>query len=112
MKNILVWVGLIVLIAATAVGEFTGIALADWVELAGWSIGMALCVLGIVSKAEKKDWKLYVSIVGIIVGVFLLALAGISKDTITTVITAVFGLVVLIISILPALLPKKASAGN
>ena len=34
------------------------------------------------------------------------------ENTITTVITAVFGLVVLIISILPALLPKKASAGN
>jgi hypothetical protein len=47
--------------------------------------------------------------VGIIVGVFLLALAGISKDTITTVISAVFGLVVLIVSILPVLLPKKAS---
>jgi hypothetical protein len=112
MKNILVWIGLVVLIIATTIGEFTGIALADWIELAGWSIGMALCVLGIVSKAEKKDWKLYVSIVGIIAGVFLLALAGISKDTITTVITAVFGLVVLIISILPALLPKKASAGK
>lgn len=108
MKNVLVWVGLIVLIAATAVGELTGIPLADWIELAGWSIGLACCILGIVSKAEKKDWKLYASLVGIVVGVFLLALASISKDTITTVITTVFGLVALILSILPALLPKKA----
>lgn len=109
MKNVLVWVGLIVLVASTAIGEFTGIPLADWIELAGWSIGMACCVLGIVAKAEKKDWKLYASIGGIIVGVFLLALAGISKDTVTTVISAVFGLVVLIVSILPVLIPKKAS---
>ena len=112
MKNILVWVGLIVLVLSTAIGEFTKIPVADWIELAGWSIGLACCVSGIIAKAEKKDWKLYASIIGIIVGVFLLSIAGIAKDIVTTVITAVFGLVALIVSILPALLPKKASAGK
>ena len=32
MKNILVWVGLIVLVLSTAIGEFTKIPVADWIE--------------------------------------------------------------------------------
>lgn len=107
MKNIFIWVGVALIVAATIVAQFTGVAVASWVELAGFAIGLACCIVGIVSKAEKKDWKLYVSIIGIVAGSTLLVFAGIAKDTITTIITAVFGLVALIASLLPVLLVKK-----
>lgn len=107
MKNILIWIGVVFVIIGTAVGQFVGIQAASLIELAGWTIGLACCVVGIVSKSEKKDWKLYLSIVGIIIGVALLAFAGVSEDKIKTLITAVIGLVILIASIIPALVVKK-----
>lgn len=107
MKNILIWLGVVFVIASTAIGQFTGIEAAAWIELAGWTVGLACCIVGIISKAEKKDWKLYVSIIGIVVGVGLLAFAGVSEDKIKTLITAVIGIVVLIVSIVPALIIKN-----
>ena len=107
MKNILLWLGVAFVIIGTAVGQFAGIQAASLIELAGWTIGLACCIVGIVSKAEKKDWKLYLSIIGIVVGVALLAFAGVSEDKIKALITAIVGLVILIASIIPALFVKK-----
>ena len=80
---------------------------ASYIELAGFAVGLATCILGIVTKAEKKDWKLYVSIVGITLGAILLVFAGLVESQIATLISAVAGLVVLIVSILPAFIKKK-----
>lgn len=107
MKNVFIWVGVAFIIAAVVIAQLTGVSQAVWLELAGFSIGLASCILGIVSKAEKKDWKLYTAIIGIVIGCALLVFAGITKDTITTLITAIFGLVVLVVSLLPVLLSKK-----
>ena len=59
MKNLFIWIGVALIVAGTVIAQFTGIAVANWVELAGFAIGLATCILGIVTKAEKKDWKLY-----------------------------------------------------
>ena len=107
MKSVFVWLGVALIIAATILAQFTGVGTAVWVELAGFSIGLASCIVGIVSKAEKKGWKLYASIIGIVIGSALLVFAGVSKDTITTLITAIAGIVVLIIGLVPALIVKK-----
>ena len=107
MKNILLWLGVAFVVAGTAIGQLTGIEAASLIELAGWTIGTVCCILGIVSKAEKKDWKLYVSIVGTILGVAFLAFAGVSEDKIKAIITAVIGLVILIASVIPAFVIKK-----
>lgn len=107
MKNILIYIGLAVIIAATAVGQFTNIPNADFIQLAGFAIGLALGVIGTVKKAEKKDWKLYGSISGVIIGSMLLVFAGVTEEKITSIMTLVFGLVVIVISILPAVIKKK-----
>lgn len=107
MKNILIWIGVAFIIAATIVGQFTGIEVATWVELAGFAIGTAACIVGIFRKAEKKDWKLYVSIIGIILGAGLLTFAGVSKDVVISLITMVVGIVALIAGLLPTILKKK-----
>lgn len=102
MKNILIYIGIAVMIAATAVGQFTGLPNADFIRLAGLAVGLALAVVGTVKKAEKKDWKLYFSIAGTILGAILLVFGGVSENTITSIITLVAGLVVIIISLVPA----------
>lgn len=107
MKNIFVWIGVIFIALATFVGQMTGIGVAVWLELAGYSIGLACCIVGIISKAEKKDWKLYVAIIGIVIGSALLVFAGVTEDKIKTLITTIFGLVVLVASMLPVLLSVK-----
>jgi hypothetical protein len=107
MKNVFIWIGVAIIIAATIIGQFTGIAVAQWIELAGFAIGLATCIVGIVSKSEKKDWKLYASIAGIVIGSGLLVFAGLAEGTITTLISLVAGVVALIISILPAVLKEK-----
>lgn len=107
MKNIFLWIGVALIIAATVIGQFTGVGIAVYLELAGYAIGLASCILGVITKTEKKDWKLYVSIIGIVIGSALLVFAGVSKDIITTLISAISGVVVLIAGLLPVFLAKK-----
>lgn len=107
MKNVFLWLGVALIVVATIIAQFTGVETAVWIELSGFSIGLASCIVGVVTKAEKKDWKLYLSIFGIVIGSTLLVFAGISKDVITSLITAVAGVVVIIVGLLPVLLKKK-----
>ena len=107
MKNILIYLGVAVLIAATIIAQFTGVPHADFIQLAGLAVGLALAAIGIIKKAEKKDWKLYSSITGVIVGSMLLVFGGVTEDKITSIMTLVFGLVVIVVSILPAVIKKK-----
>ena len=106
----MVWIGVALIAFATLFGQLTGIGVAVWLELAGYSIGLACCILGIISKAEKRDWKLYVAIIGIVVGSALLVFAGVTEDKIKTLISTIFGLVVLVVSMIPILLGKKEKA--
>lgn len=107
MKNLFVYIGVALIIAATIIGQFTGLSVAKYIELSGFAVGLASCVLGIVSKTSKKDWKLYVSIIGVIAGSVILVFANITESQITALITAVAGLVVLIASLIPALVKKQ-----
>lgn len=111
MKNIFIYVGLALIIAGAAIGNFTGIPAANWIELAGFAAGLATCAVSIVAKSEKKDWKLWLSLVSVSVGTILLVWAGISESVIASVISAVIGLVILVTGLLPVLLTKKKS-GN
>ncbi|MCR4631408.1 MAG: hypothetical protein K5786_07225 [Treponema sp.] len=107
MKNIFIYIGLALIIAGAVIGQFTGIEAASWIELVGFAAGLATCSIGIVKKAEKKDWKLYVAIAAIAVGTILMVWAGISQSVISSVISTVIGLVVLVTGLLPVLLSKK-----
>ena len=107
MKNILVYLGIAVLVISTAIGQFTGIPNADFIQLAGLAVGLALAVIGTVKKAEKKDWKLYVSIIGVIVGAVLLVFAGVTEEKIASIMSLVAGLVLIIVSLLPTFVKKE-----
>ena len=106
MKNVFLWLGVALIVAATIIAQFTGVGTAVWIKLAGFTIGLASCIIDIVSKTEKKGWKLYLSIIGIVVGVALLAFAGVSEDKIKALITAIVGVVVIIAGLLPVQLKK------
>lgn len=112
MKNLFLWIGVVLIIASTVIAQLTGIEVASWIEMAGLAIGLASCISGIINKSEKKDWKLYVSIIGITLSSCLLVFAGITESTITTIITTVSGLAVMIIGILPVLLQKKKDSAE
>ena len=108
MKNVFIWVGVALILGGCILGYFTGIEQAAWIELAGFASGLAICVASIIKKSEKKDWKLYVSIVGVVVGTILMIWGGIAKDLITSIIAAVFGLVILVTSILVPTIANKS----
>lgn len=107
MKQIFTWIGLALVIVGAAVGAFTGLPAAQWVELAACAVGLATCIASIVGSSEKKDWKLYLALSSIVVGAILLIFGGMAESTITTIITGVIGLVLLIIGIIPAIIKKK-----
>ncbi|HBB42496.1 MAG TPA: hypothetical protein DCZ74_03185 [Treponema sp.] len=107
MKNIFTWIGLALVVIGAAVGAFTGIEAAKWIELAACSVGLAVCVVSIVNGSERKDWKVYVALAGIAVGTVLLIWGGMAENTITTIISAVIGLAALIAGLIPVITARK-----
>ena len=86
MKNIFIYIGLALVVAGAAVGALTGIPAAQWIELAACAVGLATCIISIVKKDEKRDWKLWVALAAVSVGTILLVWAGISDSIIQSVI--------------------------
>lgn len=107
MKNIFIYIGLALVVAGAAIGALTGIPAAQWIELAACAVGLATCIISIVKKDEKRDWKLWVALAAVSVGTILLVWAGISDSIIQRVITAVIALVVLVTGLLPVLFKKE-----
>lgn len=107
MKNIFTYLGIVLVVAASVIGSFTGVEVSRWVEFSGYAVGLALCTVSIVDRAKSKDWKLYIALSGVAIGTILLVFAGISESTITSIMAAVFGLVALIAGLLPVLLSDK-----
>lgn len=107
MKNIFIYIGLALVVAGAAIGALTGIPAAQWIELAACAVGLATCIISIVKKYEKRDWKLWVALAAVSVGTILLVWAGISDSIIQSVITAVIALVVLVTGLLPVLFKKE-----
>ena len=107
MKNIFIYIGLALVVAGAAVGALTGIPAAQWIELAACAVGLATCIISIVKKDEKRDWKLWVALAAVSVGTILLVWAGISDSIIQSVITAVIALVVLVTGLLPVLFKRE-----
>ena len=100
-------IGLVLTIIGAGLGFFVQLPVVEIVSLASASIGLALLIVETVKKAEKKDWKLYTSIVGVVVGSFILALMGVTEDKVKLLIEAVIGIIVIIVSIIPAMFVVK-----
>lgn len=110
MKNIALYIGIALIVAGAVVGQLTGIESAKWIELAGFSAGLAACIVGFVNdKASKKDWKFWTAVVCIVLGTFALIAAGIAKDTVTTIISTVAGVVALLTGIVSVVFMSKGN---
>ncbi len=114
-KRVLLIIGLIVMIAGVIVSNFVKFPLADVLGYAVTMFGAGLAVAGMYEKRDLsvKTWAVWLSIILVGLGAFALGFAGVAEDTVKTIITAVFGLVVIIAGlIVPVVIPKNKKATN
>ena len=107
MKNIFKILGLVLIIAGSALAYFTTIPVAEYTGIAVAALGLALAIVGVLKKTEKVTWKEYVAIVLFAVGGLLCGFAGFTEALVTQVITAVFGVVALIAGLIVSLVKAK-----
>lgn len=99
----------VLMVIGASVSYFSDIALVDYIGLAvEFGSAGALCA-SIRNKSEKKDWKVNVSMICIGISSFCLGFIGVTTDTMSQVITAVVGLLALILGLVlgKLSLPKK-----
>lgn len=108
MKNkILTIIGAALVVAGAVVAAFTDVAVAEYASIAVAFVGAAVTCVSVYKKSEKKDWKVIVSIIAIAAGALLLGFSGISSSVVTEIVTAVAGIVALILGLFVALKSKK-----
>ena len=108
MKNVFKILGLVLIIAGSALCYFSTVPVADGTGIAIAALGLALTIVGTLKKTEKKTWKEYVAIACFAIGGLLCGFAGFSEAIVTQVITAVFGVVALIAGLIVSLIKPKA----
>lgn len=114
-KRVLLIIGLIVLIAGVIISNFAKFPLADVLGYAITMFGAGLAVAGMYEKRNPavKTWVVWLSIILVGLGAFVLGFVGVAEDTVKTIITAVFGLVVIIAGlIVPVVILKNKKANN
>lgn len=108
MNKVLKWIFLALIVVGAVVTCFSDIAIVDIIGLAvSFGSAGALCATTF-NKSEKKDWKTYGSIILIALGSFGLGFAGISTDVISQVISAIAGVVIMILGIVVAIKSERA----
>lgn len=109
MKNkILYIIGLVLMVAGAVLSYFAKVPLETAGGIVASAVGLGLIIAAAYTKAEKKDWKLLLTIICLAVGGLLVGLGGMAKDTAVSLITAVVGVVVMIAGLIPTLVaPKK-----
>lgn len=99
--------GLILIIAGSVLASFTSVAITQYSGIAVSALGLAVTIISVWKGAEKKTWKEIVAIVCFAVGGLLCGFAGLTDTVMTQIITAVGGLVVLIIGIISSFVVTK-----
>lgn len=107
MKNVFKILGLVLIVAGSALAYFTTVPIAEYSGIAVAALGLALSIVGVLNKTEKKTWKEYVAIACFAVGGLLCGFAGFSDAIVTQVITAVFGVVALIAGLIVSFIKAK-----
>lgn len=105
--NIVKIIGIVLLVAGSALSVFTSIPIADYVGIGLAALGLAALIFGTYKKAEKKGWKEIVTIIAFAVSGFLFGIVGLSGDIYSQVAMAVVGVVTLILGLITAFIPKK-----
>ena len=107
MKNVFKILGLVLIIAGSALAYFTAVPIAEYAGIAVAALGLALAIVGVLNKTEKKTWKEYVAVICFAAGGLLCGFAGFTDAVLTQVITAVFGVVALIAGLIVSLIKTK-----
>lgn len=105
-KNIFMLIGVLVVIASCILGYFTDIA-GDIPTLIGTAFGLGMEIIAVWVKSEKKNGFVIASIVCAVVGGVCCAFAGLAEGTLTTLITAIIGIVALLASIFAGVFAAK-----
>ena len=109
MNKIFKIIGIILVIAGSAIIAFTKIPVADAVGIAIAALGLATTIVATWKKSESKTWKEGLSIALLVAGAFLLGFAGFSETVVTELITAIVGVVVLIVGLITSLTIKSTT---
>ena len=105
-KNIFMLIGILVVIASCILGYFTDIA-NDLPTLIGTAFGLGMEIIAIWKKSDKKNWLVITAIICAVVGGICCAFAGLAEGTLTTLVTAIIGVVALLVSILAGVFAAK-----
>lgn len=108
MNKVFKIIGLVLVVAASIAAYFTDIAVANYIELAVGALGLALTIKGVWGKSEKKTWKEVFTIILFCIGAFLLGFAGVSESVVTQIITAIAGVVSLVIGVIVSFVKNKS----
>lgn len=108
-KKLMLILGIVLIIVSTIVAAFTDVA-NDIPAVATGAFGLGLTIAAIWQKSEKKDWTVIAAVICAVIGGFLCGIAGLAEMTFTSLLTAIGGVVALIISILLVTLKKPASS--
>ena len=107
MKNVWTIIAVICIIAGCVLGQFSTIAIVDYSAIALEAFGLTALIIGTIKKSEKKTWKEYTGVALFVVAGVCCAVAGLAEGTMTQIITAVAGLVALIIGLITVKLKQE-----
>ncbi|MBO7735856.1 MAG: hypothetical protein J6S67_25025 [Methanobrevibacter sp.] len=107
MKKAWTIIAVICIIAGCVLGQFSTIAIADYGAIALEAFGLTALIIGTIKKAGKKTWKEFTGVALFVVAGVCCAVAGIAEGTMTQIITAVAGLVALIIGLITVQIKKE-----
>ena len=104
MKNVSRIIGIIAIIVAVFLGVFLKVDNANIISIAVGSFGVALTVISMVSDASSEETKTkittHICIACACIGGIFMAVGGMEKDALTTIIAAAFTFASIIISYL------------
>ncbi len=93
----------VIMVIGSAVAYFTDVPMAEYLGLAvSFGSAGALCA-STLEKSKKKDWKMYFSMSCIALSCFGLGFCGVATDAMTKLITAIAGVILLIVGIITSL---------
>lgn len=99
--------GIVLLIAGSALSVFTSIPIADYIGIGMAALGLAGLIVGTYKKAEKKGWKEIATIVLFAAAGLCFGFVGLSGDIMSQLAMAIVGVIVLILGLISAFIPKS-----
>lgn len=111
-KTVMLIIGIVLMAASAVIAKVFDIA-GDIPALIGEAFGVGLTIAGIYTKSEGKSTKVRVftiiTVVLAVVSGILLAFAGLTAEVEATVVSAIFGIVALIASLISGFIAIKAN---